>query len=776
MFFCLYSIAQENEKYASLDRRKEKNVDSIDVLNYKIELEVDFNAHEIVGKTTLQVTPAIAPMDTLVFDFSGLSIDGIVVDDAFSPDYYREGEKLYIVFSSTLSVGTIINIAVSYHGDPVIEPYNWGGFHIDPGGYAYNLGVAFEAIPHNYGRCWFPCIDNFTDRASYDFEITTNMNSKAVCSGEFLGVFDNGDGTQTWYWRLEEEIPTYLASVAIGDYEIVRDTVEGIEKDIPISLYVRPSQVSSIQASFVNLKEAISVFENKFGAYSWNRVGYVATAKGAMEHATNIAYPNSTITGNTTYETLMAHELSHSWFGNKVTCSSAEHMWLNEGWAVFCESVFIENIYGKSMAKSYLKDKHFEVLTKAHTDDGGFFALDNIPQDITYGTTVYQKGGMMVHTLRNYLGDSLFFDAATAYLEYFGFDDADSYLLRDFLSIYTNINMNSFFENWIFQPGFPQYTVDSFNIERKGMENFIIHVALQEKLFERNQYSEMNKIELAFMDNNWQSIDKMLTFDGPNGNVSVEIPFEPDFILIDRNEKIADASTDRVFVFKDTGEVSLSREYIKINPKAIQDSAIIQLRHNWVAPDEFKTPVEGLFISHSRYWQIFGMDEKIDMSGAFRYLSLSIDRDLITNDIDSLVILYRKDASQDWQIVPATIDGSQASGFIVVDELHTGEYALGIWDYDHEIPGGIEQDKIDQGSIWVYPNPSRSVFNIEWDGKTKGSINIIDESGQTVFKKDINPSEYSVVWDAEKAVPGSYIIIIKDQDQIKAQTIALVLK
>jgi aminopeptidase N len=137
----------------------------------------------------------------------------------------------------------------------------------------------------------------------------------------------------------------------VGNYALVEDSYSGIENDIPITYYVRPADTVKIPGTFQRIHEVMALFEEKFGAYDWPRVGYVGTSKGAMEHASNIAYPNSCITGNSNYEWLYTHELSHMWFGDKVTCCSAEEMWINEGWATFCEHYYTEVLYDQETYK-----------------------------------------------------------------------------------------------------------------------------------------------------------------------------------------------------------------------------------------------------------------------------------------------------------------------------------------------------------------------------------------------------------------------------------------
>jgi aminopeptidase N len=166
----------------------------------------------------------------------------------------------------------------------------------------------------------------------------------ALCNGALISTIDNGNGTKTWNWEMNEEIPSYLACVAVGNYAPAYFNYYGIEDTIPVQLGAVAADTSDMKNSFVHLTDALSIFENHFGPYRWNKVGYslVPFTGGAMEHATNIAYPNFMVNGNTLYEDFLVHELSHHWFGDLATCETAEDMWLNEGWASYCVYLFYE--------------------------------------------------------------------------------------------------------------------------------------------------------------------------------------------------------------------------------------------------------------------------------------------------------------------------------------------------------------------------------------------------------------------------------------------------
>jgi aminopeptidase N len=143
------------------------------------------------------------------------------------------------------------------------------------------------------------------------------------------------------------------------------------------------------------LPNAVLGFENYYGPYVWNRVGYclVPFNSGAMEHATNIAYPQAA-TGIAYEVDLMAHELSHHWWGDLMTCETQEDMWLNEGMANYSEKLFLEWTYGYGKYLAEVKSEHDDIVKYIHLREKGFRAISGIPHEYTYGDHVYKKGLM----------------------------------------------------------------------------------------------------------------------------------------------------------------------------------------------------------------------------------------------------------------------------------------------------------------------------------------------------------------------------------------------
>jgi aminopeptidase N len=717
LFFSLLSIRAQGLKS-----------DTIDVVHYELHLSImNFSAKNLDGYAILTLTPKMNPIAHIPIDLLALTVDSVKVNGQSVLSWARDDKTLRIPLPNPASIGDTLKVRIRYHGTPVVEPAGWGGFHFNSW-IAYNLGVAFQADPHNYGRAWFPCVDDFIDRATYDYFITTESDKKAVCGGVFLGSTPQPNSTITWHWRMNQTIPAYLASVAVADYQEFSHVYNGMAGPVPVSLFFRPGDSMAVAGLFANLDGILSVYESHWGPYPFERVGYVGTIEGAMEHAANVAFPVSSL--NSSSEWLYAHELSHMWFGDKITCSSPEDMWLNEGWAVFNESLYREGIYGYDAYRNNMNQKLASVLRLCHIKDQGYRALFGIPNAYTYGETVYQKGGVVVHTLRNYLGDSLFFPAMQAFLDSFAFQPVSSFQLRDFLSAYTGIDMTAFFDGWVFSPGFPGFVVDSMSVAPSGNQ-FIVTVYIHQKSKGPAPIFNHNRLFLGFLDDNWNITERVMQFSGEYGVAAFTLPFHPLLCLADPFDRIADATTDFQKVIKSAGDYDFDNTYFRLSVDQLQDSVFVRVTHNWTAPDSLKTPTPGLTLSDYRYWRIDMAGPVPQATGRFYYSRPAyLDQTLLQNLNDSLVILYRPNPAADWQGIPFTRTGS-LTGYIFVNNLQPGEYTLASWDELYVGRPKLQQEG--KRILLIYPNPSTDRVSVEINSYSQPALlEIIDLNGRTV--------------------------------------------
>lgn len=752
--------------FSSLYAETRSPGDSVDVCSYSIHLNLPhLSNHTISGYSILTMTTSANNLTTASLYLLSMNIDSVLVDNADAIFQYND-TVLKVGLATPISQGDTIEIKIVYNGQPQQDPSGWGGFYFSSdSAYAFNLGVGFESIPHAYGRVWFPCTDNFTDRALYDVSITVQSGKMAVCGGTLMSVSHNA-GLDTYHWRMHNTIPSYLASMAVGPYTAINDTFQGLNGNIPINIYADNIYSGLIATSFVNLKNILSIYETRFGPYRWERVGYVGVPfnSGAMEHSTNIAYPNVAFTGDLYFEDLMGHELAHQWFGDLMTCSTAGDMWINEGWASYCEAVFKESLYGLETYKSTIRNNHYKVVHQAHIDDYGYHALYNMPMDYTYSTTVYDKGTDVVHTLRHYMGDSLFFSSVKAMLSTYAFNSISSYEMRDFMSTASGINLTDFFDAWVFNPGFPHFSIDSFKITQTTPD-IKARVWIRQRLDNAPSFAGSNHFEISFFNENWQQFTDTIIFSGEFASKEFTLPFVPDYAFLDYNEKVSDAVTDYNLIVKSNGNYDIANTLCLLEVSSISDSALVRIEHNWVAPDPMKIPDAGIKrLSDYRYWKIDGIFPQNFVSKCrFRYnrttspASGNLDNTLMpySSSSDSLLLLYRPDPAHDWAIAPFKKIGSSSAGYLLADTLKRGEYTLAVGaPYYYNVDSHNPETSL----LKVYPNPSGNIFIIEFSVAEKSSLKFFDASGNEIDEIKLKPGQDSVTWNPSWLKHGVYFV------------------
>jgi aminopeptidase N len=787
LFTGILSFAQpscqlKHERFDNLDFKQfksgdeSKRSDTVDVINYSIYLDFTQGTSNIMsGNCEVKFNP-LMDITTLSLDLLQLNIDSIVFQG--TQISYSYNDTLIIAnLGGTVSAGNIDSLTVYYDGTPQTDASGWGGFYMQTS-YFYNLGVGFEADPHNYGRVWHPCFDNFVERATYDFEILTANNYTAYCNGERTNVTPVGTDSLITNWKLDIAIPSYLASIAVGQYVHVSDSYFSALQSlsIPIWLASRDTDTTNFKNSFANLQNGIAAFENSYGPYVWNRVGYVLVPfnSGAMEHATNIAYPLLTVNGLLTYETLMAHELSHHWWGDWVTCATAEEMWINEGMAVYSEHLFLENVYDWDTYMQTVRDNHYDVLHRAHIDDSGHYALNAVPIKYTYGEHSYRKAADVLHTMRSFVGDANFFAALQSIQTAYGGGNISSSEYRDQMSSIVGVDVTEFFDNWIFQPGYSQFAITDMNSTQNG-GNYDVEIVVDQKLKGASTYHTNVPISVTFMDAGWNQYSTSITMSGDFAAFTLSVPFEPVFAALNMDEKLNDAVTAEDITITTNGIKNLNYSNVRLSVSSITDSAYMRVEHNWVYADAAPS-IPNLIVSQDRYWNIHGLDLN-KMTGTLRFTyngqnnSTGDFDNSILQDVggqpfeeDSIVLLYRADAQSDWQIHPdysvnTTGSSTDKKGWCETNVFMEGQYCFGYRVYS---VGLSEFNKVGQ-TYSIYPNPADDTIFIDLQEWSTGqyAVEIYAINGQFIDKNVLKGAEINEV-SVGHIEAGTYLVILTD--------------
>ena len=696
--------------------------ENFDVTHYDIHLwGLDFTNQALQGETFVTLTTT-APTNTFVLELKSLAVNNVsgtgcnVADFGHNP----ENNLVTITTSQTVPAGTTLTFDVEYYGNTFND--GWGGI-LWSNGYVCNMGVGFNSIPHNLGKCWFPCVDNFTDKATYDVYVTVPTAKKAVCGGTLESDTDNQNGTHTVHYVVPQEIATYHISFVAGDYVEWTDTYHGIERDIPITVYVKPSQINSVPGTFVHVKDIAAFYEANFGPYPFNRIGYAITSVGCMEHIDNIGITSGVLTGNTTQEEYVAHELSHMYFGNKVTCATAEEMWLNEGFAQFCGLFYRAGVYGEEDFQTAMSSL-ISTITSWCKSENNWIPLNDIPLDMTYdGSAVYNRGAVIVNTMMNYMGRENFLTGIRHYLETYPFGTATSEQLRDALTEATGIDMNGFFGNYVFIGGIPHYGVDLMGVTPNGNQ-YDAQLKMSYWHVGPSHVGQNNRVEVTFIGTEGQLQTEMACWDGMEGQQTFTLEFEPIAAFADYHNHFLDAKQDKNVLFTASGNLSQGKFKAIVN--SVADSTMLRIEDHFVGPDG-DPEIPYLTLSTSHYWNFFrndfgeaGVTAQITFSN-----SNSIDGDIIHTENDSAVLLYRADLNDPWHTIPYTQEGNWKMGRFTVDDVQTGQYTIAVID---KILWSVNKES--SQLLNIYPIPTHGILKVD---ATYANYRITNLKGQTLM-------------------------------------------
>ena len=742
--------------------------EGIDVTHYEIHLwDFDFANRTLQGEAFVSFTTT-AEVQQMVLELKSLTVTDVACDYYNVESFSQEGDFLTVNFDEPVAANQSAILDVRYGGSTFSE--TWGGVEWWGSDRVYNLGVGFESQPHNLGKTWFPCVDNFTDKATYDVVITVPNDKKAICGGNLMNTFDNGDGTSTWYWNTPQEIATYHISFVIGDFELWQDVYHGVERDIPIDVYTTPSLSSRVPGTFANIHEIVGFFEENLGPYPFNRIGYISTSKGCMEHTDNIALATSVISGNTDNEEYLAHELSHMWSGNLVTCAEAGDMWLNEGFAQFWGAFYEVGVYGEEHFQNTMSDL-VNTINSWCSKPANWLPLNNMPLNMTYdGTAIYDRGAVIVNTMMNYMGRENFLAALRQYFNQYAYQTATSALLCNALTQYSGRDMQGFFDSYVYSSGMPHLYAVISEVNQQG-SHYEVTLDLRYQHIGDSHIGQNNRYEVTFIGPEFQLATEMLEWNGLHETATLTLDFEPVGIVNDFNNNWLDGKTQKNLMLKNNSQQGFA--YFTAKPTTLTDSVFISVENHLVEP--YDNPlIPCLSLSTKHFWTINRFDfGEARVEGWFDY-SKSNDGDIIETQNDSVTLLYRKDASEAWHEIACTLypGSTWKQGRFIVEDFQPGEYVLATWDKEAL---NTEEFEETQPTLQVFPNPARNEVNVSWAGRSDGQVSICDLSGKVLKTQSFTQAQrIAVALDGIAA--GYYLLTRKSVDGAPIETEKLIIK
>lgn len=717
--------------------------DTFDILHYDIALDLyGVGQQSFKAVSTIQLRSKVNLATRINLDLLKLSVDTVLARNAsgspLAQTYSYNDSLLAIELNIAPNVGDTVELEIHYQGWPETDASGWGGFH-KGSGYFYNLGVGFAADPHTFGRAWFPCYDNFVEKSTYSLSVLSKAPMQALISGDQISRQILGGDSLLATARLDQPIPTYLVSFALANYAFLEDTVQGLNGELDILLAAKPADTTKLKGSFVNLKPTLHAFEHYFGPYQWPRIGYAATTVGAMEHATSIHYPINLINGNLNGEDIMAHELAHHWFGNLITCETAEDMWINEGMAEFCSHLYEEYVYGADRYHATVRQNAWNVIRLAHVRDGGYAPLYGPSHNNVYGYHTYQKGAMVGHNLRHYLGDSLFFNSLKQLFLDHAYGNLNTADFRDeLIRISGKSELQDFWQDWIYSAGFPQFSVEDWSyaplIQR-------LNVDIKQRLHQAPAFYNKVPVQITAFDSTGQALTFTVEHSGESSSTNgLLCPFEPEVVVASYAPQLLTATGVDEFVIDSNGTFTGSYTPMSVETTNWQSPAKVILQHHLVAPQKKSSNQFDFRLGQGHYfgaYQIGGDGNVVSATLNFDGSVRGDDQDLLTNGNDSLVVLYREKGAKEWTLYPyqqkQVVSPNSRVGSFKLSKLMNGEYCLA----NSKETIGILAEKTSTESISVFPNPVEDELYFKDQSEVNAwKIKVFSAGGKTILTEE----------------------------------------
>ncbi len=500
-----------------------------DVQAYNIDITCKPTEKTINGTCLINVRQDTISADNyFYFQLNGLRVNKVFLNDKetqYTVSNETSDMQNYAVKLSDAKDSNF-TLKVEYSGTPIIEAGKgkWGGVHFK-NDLMFNMGVGFYNPNISAGSYWFPCYDHPSDKAKYTINIKVADSLTVAASGKLISEKKIDGGLKEFLWQGDVPAATYMLSFAIGKLE----TISIAGTSVPNLIYAKSNSVEKAKSGLKLLPKMIDCFTKNYGEYPFEKVGYVLTPIGSMEHQTMIAIDENVLTPSDPSSKIAAHELAHSWFGGSVTPLDFRDAWLNEGFATFSEALWLEYLASETPEEASLKFKG-KILQNAYSFTGSSSSnAKNSPlynfshSDLSnYPELIYDKGAVVVAMLREELGDSLFFGGIKHYLKKNKLSNINTAILKKDLEEFAGRDITQFFEQWIYGACFPQVelTVNKNNYpDNKFCKVDVLSKQVQSSpcpMF-KNYY-----IDISFLDGNKYVYDKKLVFNSPEGIVSID--------------------------------------------------------------------------------------------------------------------------------------------------------------------------------------------------------------------------------------------------------------
>jgi aminopeptidase N len=547
LFFGFTAFSQSTEEIAAweanpsiLEFQANSNTGNYDITYNRLELTVNPAQQFISGIVTAYFV-AKEDLDSIVFDLADTMNVSQVLFYGNPLSFDHLGDELIINFPNTIPETALEAVTIHYSGIPD-DPQESFTTH------THNGVPALFTLSQPYGaKEWWPCKQDLNDKIdSIDVFIKAPATYTAVSNGVQQSVELDGMGSKITHFRHNYPIPAYLVAIAVTNYQIFTQTAGTAPNTFPIINYFYPESFSTASQQVAVTLPIMDLFEEKFGTYPYadEKYGHAQFAwGGGMEHTT-VSFMGSFS------RNLIAHELAHQWFGNKVTCGSWQDIWVNEGFATYLTGLSIAHLDGEEAFISW-KNGLIENITSQNGGSVYVPANDTLNVSRVFSSRLtYNKGAMVLNMLRMKLGDEVFFQAANNFLndENLAFSYAKTPDVQYHFEQASGLDLDEFFNDWVYRQGYPIYSIEGENIAPGQV---------QISVYQMQSHNSVNFFEMPLpirlFGNNGLFMDIVLEHTSDGQQFIIDVPFSVTHIVFDIKRDIISKNSQAHFSIPDLG-------------------------------------------------------------------------------------------------------------------------------------------------------------------------------------------------------------------------------
>ncbi|MGV6828301.1 MAG: M1 family aminopeptidase [Flavobacteriales bacterium] len=537
----LSSIIEAEKKSALkiIQGERNPNTGNYDLKYHRLDLNLNPSIAAISGNIT-SYFEAKENLSQIIFELTNNMVVSQVSYHG-NPTTFNQNanDEVVITLPQTINQGVLDSLTVTYSGNP--ESSGFGSFEQG----THNGDPVIWTLSEPYGaKAWWPCKQDLNDKID-SVDVYINAPRFNPSNEEYFAVSNGLEQEQTitgntkiTHFKHRHPIPAYLIAIAITNYEIYSHTVPNNGNPFDIINYVYPEDLVTAQNDTPVSVPIMNLYTNLFEEYPYadEKYGHAQFGwGGGMEHTT-VSFMGGFSRG------LIAHEMAHQWFGDKITCGSWQDIWLNEGFATYLAALVIEDLDGESDFKN-LRGSYVDYIT---SNPGGSVyvpAQDTLNVSRVFnGRLSYRKGAMVLHMLRKKLGDSTFFSALQAYLNdtNFAFNYAKTEGFKAKIEDETGENLTEFFNDWVYDEGYPSY--QAFWDQPSSNE---LHILLNQTQSHNSVSFFEASVPIRVFGTNGEILDVVLENNSNGQDFSLNVNFtvsnitiNPDFDLITRNNTV----------------------------------------------------------------------------------------------------------------------------------------------------------------------------------------------------------------------------------------------